>query len=135
MKWASARPDASKRPRLRLASNTGNIVEELRRADPQCNIPWFDRIALPKDHIIKLATAVRSRYAVKQFCNLVNTKRDLGLQNILFPIYHGFNLAQQLRALAGFECSKVLTHFNQYLLAVGHEKARDGSFRAQSGTT
>ncbi|KAF3768291.1 hypothetical protein M406DRAFT_75468 [Cryphonectria parasitica EP155] len=127
LKRVLTHPDVSKRPRLDLAS-----AEELLRADQQCNIPSFNKMAPPHAHLLKLATAVRSRYAVKQFCDLVSAKRNLQLQNILFPRSHGANAEQRLRILDELRNNKVITHLNQYLFAAEIEKSRDGSYRVRS---
>lgn len=132
---SSAHTRAAKRPRICPSSTAGSIVDELRQAESRCNIPSFDLMKQPEMHIIKLATSIRTRHALNQFYSLVRTKRDLGLQKILFPVSSNFDPAQRLRILTGLECSKIIRNLNQYLFAALMEKERDGSLRTDPQTT
>jgi hypothetical protein len=105
---------------------------ELLQIDKRCNIPKFDRIAPPDARVLRLATAIRSRYAVKQFCDLVHVKRDLQLDNALFPTYNKHNAARRLRILEGLKQSMIMKHLNQYLFAIDMENAAHGSLRVPS---
>lgn len=118
--------------RLCLPSADTTTSDELLEADPHCNIPRFDMIAPPDAHILRLATAVRSRHAVQQFCDLVKAKRDLRLHNVLFPTYYGNNAVQRLVILNGLRKSKIITSINQYFFAGEIEKARHGTLRVAS---
>jgi hypothetical protein len=121
----------SKRSRTCLPNGSSTIVKELLEADPQCNIPRFDRIAPPNARILRLATAIRSRDAVKQFCSLISAKRNLQLYNCLFPRCTG--AARRLVALDRLtNSSKIVKYVNQYLFAAEIEKARDGALRVAS---
>lgn len=121
----------SKRNRLCLPDAQAPS-DELLRADPHCNIPKFDRITPPDARILRLATAVRSRYAIRQFCDLVNSKRNRQLQNVLFPSYDKAHAAQHLIILNGLKNGKPLTHINQYLFATKIQEARIGGLRVSS---
>lgn len=117
--------------RTYLPNASSTMVKELLRADPQCKIPRFDRIAPPDARVLRLATAIRGRDAVKQFCDLVSAKRDLQLYNRLFPKCTG--AARRLVILGGLRnTSKIVKYVNQYLFAAEIEKGRDGALRVAS---
>lgn len=104
------------------------MIKELLRADPLCKVPRFDRISPPDARVFKLAAAIRSRDAVKQFFDLVSAKRNLQLYNHLFPKCAG--AAERLVILQGIRnSSKTVKFVNQYLFAAEIEKARDGGLR------
>ncbi|KAL1850478.1 hypothetical protein Daus18300_012892 [Diaporthe australafricana] len=83
--------------------------------------------------VLSRKAAVRSRIAVRQFCDLVDAKRNLQLHNVLFP-YDAPNAARRLMILNGLKNSKTMIYINQYLFAVDIDKARDGMLRLPSET-
>lgn len=123
-----ANQQLSKRSRQRVSPITDGISEENQHG----NVPSFDRLGSP-DGIsgVKLFMMVRSQHALKQFCNLVTTKRNSQLHRLFTTAQGG--AAQRLATLTELRDSfKTLQYLNQYILATEIQKARGGKLRVSS---
>lgn len=144
MARASQTQQISKRFR---ADNIAETKQKILNIDKKCNIPAINMLAPGHTHILWLAAAVRSRYAIQHFCHEINARREPNPEDISFEILANttdempqqlqerliLNAANRLLFLARHERHSIaVTRIHQYLLARVCEQARLGGIRLDS---
>ncbi|KAH8747965.1 hypothetical protein F5883DRAFT_697773 [Diaporthe sp. PMI_573] len=117
-------------PGLKRVASSQNISK---RSKQRLSHPGEIRSLSTISEGLRVFESIRSRDTLKQFCDLVSTKRDLQLHKVFISVQKG--AAQRLVAIEklGNSC-RTFRHLNQYLFAADIEKAKNGLHRINSET-
>ncbi|WQF77058.1 Putative SET domain, JmjC domain, SET domain superfamily protein [Colletotrichum destructivum] len=109
--------------------------EQIKKVDPLCIIPSFGAQP-PSSEVFKLAAVIYSRLAIRQFCSLIRSRRDLDTESFRM------NLSQDIPARVGqrlgridvflrkTDLGRLCARLETFYLAQDIDNSKDGRIRA-----
>lgn len=130
---SSLQPIVSATTRL---SQVRETITEIEKIDVQCVIPLYNPLEPPNARVLRLAAVVRSRFAIKQFCELVALRRSMDAFDVWATPpstweeedngQRNQDVIRRAKFLKALDTNKAIKHIIQYFFAINIEDAREG---------
>ncbi|GKT68833.1 lysine -specific demethylase 4c-like protein [Colletotrichum tofieldiae] len=111
------------------------VEEQIKKVDPLCKIPSFSGQP-PSYEVFKLAAVIYSRLAIRQFCSLVHSRRDLDTENFRMNSSQDIpaRVGQRLGRIEVFQrktaLGRLCARLEMFYLAQDIDNSKDGRIRA-----
>lgn len=144
--WPNAHQPSSPHPTVDATTGLPQVlatIAELEQIDRLCAIPVYDTLEPPSARVLKLAAVVRSRFAIKQFCDLVALRRSVDAFDVWAAAatitttttttireedngQKNLDVIRRAKFLKALDTNKAIKHIIQYFFAINIDNARNG---------